>query len=93
MKIRTIVVTALLAAAMPFAAMADADDKAEDITKALNLDRTRSQQVQQVLKNYHDQHEILKEQKEDQLEAILTDDEMDRLKAIKKSKKHDKKNR
>lgn len=90
MRIKTMMLAAGFALAMPLTASAG-DDKGKDIAKALNLDSTRSQQVEEIMENYHDQHERLKDQKEEQLDAILTDDEMDRLKKMKKDRKHDKK--
>lgn len=91
MKIKNVILTAGLAMAMPLAAMAGSDNKAEDISKALNLDENRAEQVEQIMENYYEQHKQLKQQKEDQLDAILTDDEMDRLMKMKKDMKHDEK--
>lgn len=92
MKIKALITALGLAIALPFTAAAhDKEAKAEDITRALNLDRTRAQQVEQIFDNYNTQHKLLKEQKEDQLETVLTDAEMERVKAMKKAKKEERK--
>lgn len=89
MKIKNVILSLGLAAAIPFTAYAnyDAEEKAEHITKMLNMDQNRAQQVEQVFKNYEEQHKVLKEQKKQRLDSILTDDEMDQLEDMKKAKK------
>lgn len=92
MKTRNLILTLGLAMALPLTAAAN-DDKGEDIAKALGLDSTRADQVEEIMDDYHDQHKELKERKEERLDAVLTDDEMDQLKAMKKAHKNEYKNR
>ncbi len=98
MKIRHIVGSAVLGMALPMAAFADKEDKAEDVVNALNLDDQRGEEVQQVLENFHDQKKevkerskdqisSLKDQKEERLQAILTDDEFEQYENLQEAKK------
>jgi hypothetical protein len=86
MRIKSIIVAISMAAVLPLTAAAN-KDKSEDLIKALKLDDNRAQQVERIMDDYEDQHEQLKEQKKDRLDEVLTDDEMDRLEAMKKAKK------
>lgn len=93
MQMKKIIAVAGLTMAMPLAAFAD-----DDAIKALNLQGAKADQVKTIMKNYkdqkedikeraHDEIEALKERKKEQLDAVLTDDEMDRLEKWKKTKK------
>lgn len=86
MKIKQLALTLSMAAILPLATTAFAD-KSDDLVKALKLDDRRAQQVEKILDDYEDQHKLLKEQKKDRLDDVLTDEEMDQLEAMKKSKK------
>lgn len=92
MKIKNLALSLCLATVLPLTAFAnfDAEDKAEHLSKMLNLDSNRASQVEQIYKNYEDQHKVLKDQKEEQLKTVLTDEEMERLKEMKKDKHHKK---
>lgn len=98
MKIRHILGTAVLGMALPMAAFADREDKAEDVVNALNLDSERGQEVQDALEQYHDQKSqvkdraddqmsALEDQKESRLQAILTDDEYEQYESMQEAKK------
>jgi Spy/CpxP family protein refolding chaperone len=92
MKTRNMMLTLGLAMALPLTAVAG-DEKGKDVAKALGLDSTRAEQVEEIIDDYHEQHKEIKERKEERLDAVLTDDEMDRLKAMHKAKKKDYKDR
>lgn len=98
MKIRHILGSAVLGMALPMAAFADREDKAEDVVNALNLDGERGQEVKEALEQYHDQKSELKErakdqmsslkdQKEARLQAVLTDDEFEQYESMQEAKK------
>jgi Spy/CpxP family protein refolding chaperone len=86
MKVKSMMVVLGMAAILPLTAAANKDDS-KDLIKDLKLDDNRAQQVERIMDDYQDQHELLKKQKKDRLDDVLTDDEMDRLEAMKKSKK------
>jgi Spy/CpxP family protein refolding chaperone len=92
MKIKSIMLAVGMAAILPLTAAAN-KDHSEDLIKSLKLDDNRAQQVERIMDDYEDQHELLKKQKKDRLDEVLTDDEMDRLEAMKKAKKNKYKNR
>jgi|SRR5690554_1334609 len=96
MKVKTMVFSALTTAAltltMPYGALADHHgDKSDDIIKALNLKGDKADRVEEIMESYEDDMKALKEQKKTRLEAVLSDEEMDQLEALKDAKKDRKK--
>lgn len=91
MKIKTMIMSLGLVIALPLTATAGYDDKAEHVSKTLGLDKTRAGQVEEIFERYEDQHKLLKNQKKEQLEAVLSDDEYDRLEEMWDAKKKAKK--
>jgi len=90
MELKHLVGATIIALAIPFTAVAgDADEKADKIAQELGLDDERAAQVEQIITNYHEGKEALKEQKKEQLKAVLSEDEMDKLKELKDAKKDD----
>lgn len=87
MQIKYLAGAAVLAVALPFATVADSEDKADHYIQTLNLDDARAEQVRDIMENYHDGKKALKDQKKQQLEEVLTDDEMEKLKSMKESKR------
>ncbi|MFA5630470.1 MAG: hypothetical protein WC997_03065 [Porticoccaceae bacterium] len=87
MDIKTIVGATVIALALPFGALADPDEKADKISQELGLDDERAAQVEQILTTYHDGKKALKEQKKAQLKTVLSEEEMDKLKAMYEKKK------
>lgn len=93
MRVKHVFGVMLLGLALPFGAVAEPQDKAEDLATALNLDEGRTQELteiveayqeqrKQVMKRAHDQVKELREQSDEQLEAVLTDEEYERYEAI-----------
>ena len=89
MKLTHIAAVAILGLALPLGAMANHGDKdkAEHIIKALDLDDERAEEVRSVVENYTEKRKELKEQYKEQLKGVLTDEEYEQLKAMKKAKK------
>lgn len=92
MQMKKMIAIAGLTMAMPLTTFAD-----DDAIKALNLQGAKADQVETIMKNYkdqkkdikeraHDEIEVLKERKKEQLDAVLSDDEMDRLEKWKETK-------
>jgi phosphoserine phosphatase len=100
MNVRTLllVTTLALPLAIPVAAHPSHEGKAEKLLESLNLDDGRTEEVRQILQHFHEQrravHEQAKERmkelhkaKHEQLQQVLTEEEMEKLKA-KKSAMH-----
>lgn len=96
MQIKHMVAIASLTLSLPLTALAN--DKSDEVIKALNLQGAKAEQVEDIMENYHDQRKevkerardsikALKEQKKQQLEVVLTDAEMDQLEAWHDAKK------
>jgi len=87
MEIKHLAGAAIIALAIPLSAIADAKGKADKITEALNLDAVRAAQVEKIMADYYEGKSAVKAQKKEQLKAVLTEEEMDKLKAMKAEKK------
>jgi len=89
MDIKTFVGATVIAIALPFGAIAEPDpsENADKISEELGLDDERAAQVEQILTTYYDGKKALKEQKEAQLKTVLSEEEMDKLKAMYDRKK------
>lgn len=94
MKVKTIFCAALTTAvlALPYGALADHhEDKADNVIKALNLKGDKADRVEEIMESYEDDMKALKEQKKTRLDAVLSDEEMEQLEAMKDAKKDHKK--
>ena len=92
MQMKKMIAVAGLTLAMPLAAFAG-----DDAIKALNLQGAKADQVKTIMDNYKDQkddikesaHEeikALKDRKKEQLDAVLSDAEMDQLEKWKETR-------
>lgn len=96
MNTKAFLLATFLAASAPFGAYAHDHDK--DMIKSLNLKGDKADQVEDVMKRYHDQAEKIKDtakdqlgdlrdQKDEQLKALLSDAEYKRYESLKDAKK------
>ena len=101
MKSKALIMATFLAVSAPLCAHAgDKHDK--DLIKSLNLQGDRADKVEDVVKRYHDQAEKIKDnakdqlgdlrdQKDEQIKAILSDAEYKRYESLQDAKKEMKK--
>lgn len=94
MKAKVMMMVGLLTTSASFGVAAD--DK--DFIKALNLNENKAEQVEDIMSRHHDQAKKIKErakdeisdlrdQKEEQLKTVLSDDEFDRYESLVDTKK------
>ena len=97
MKTKVMMMAGLLAASASFG-VAAGDKHHKDFVKSLNLPESKMEQVEDIMSRYDDQADQVKDrakdqmsdlrdQKEEQLKVVLTDEEFDRYKSMKESKK------
>ncbi len=92
MTIKSFIGIATISLVLPFAAVADPEKKADKMAEKLGLDANQTAEVEEILTDYHEGKKALKEQKEEGLKGVLTDEQMEQLKAMhkEKDKKHHK---
>ena len=87
MNIRQFSGITIIGLSLSAGAMAGAGHKTDKIAEKLNLDAERAAQVEEIMNDYYEGKKALRDEKKARLKEVLTDEEMDQLKAMHERKR------